>query len=59
MGLSLHYRSEFPESRAGLSCCDIEAGLFFPVGTIGPALRQIDEAKRICLAWAMDGVITA
>jgi len=68
MGLSFHYRSEFPESRAGLSCCDIGADLFFPVGTMGPAPLQIDEAKRIyracpaqaaCLAWAMDGVITA
>ncbi len=68
MALSFHYRSEFPGSRVGLSCCDIEADLFFPAGTTGPALRQIDEAKRICrtcpaqaacLAWAMDGVITA
>jgi WhiB family transcriptional regulator, redox-sensing transcriptional regulator len=68
MRLSFHRQSEFPESRAGLSCRDIEADLFFPVGTIGPAQRQIDEAKPICracparaacLAWAMDGVITA
>ena len=45
-----------------------EADLFFPVGTIGPALRQIDEAKRICracpaqaacLAWAIDHGITS
>jgi WhiB family transcriptional regulator, redox-sensing transcriptional regulator len=66
--LSFHYQSEFPECRAGLSCPDIEADLFFPVGTIGPAQRQVEVAKSICracpawaacLAWAMDGVITA
>jgi WhiB family redox-sensing transcriptional regulator len=37
--------------------------LFFPVGTSGPALLQIAEAKRVCarcpvieqcLAWALD-----
>jgi WhiB family redox-sensing transcriptional regulator len=45
------------------ACRDADADLFFPVGTMGPALRQIDEAKRICracaarvacLAWAID-----
>jgi hypothetical protein len=69
MGLSFRYQSEFPESRAGLPCRDIGAGVFFfPGGTIGPTPRQIDEAQRICrayptqaacLAWTMDGVITA
>jgi hypothetical protein len=68
MRFSFHYRSEFPESRAGLSAPDIEADLFFPVGTIGPAQRPIDVAKPICracpartacLAWVMHGVITA
>lgn len=42
--------------------------LFFPIGTSGPALRQIDEAKRICqacqartpcLAWALDQGISS
>jgi WhiB family transcriptional regulator, redox-sensing transcriptional regulator len=45
-----------------------DADLFFPVGTIGPALPQIDEAKRICracpaqaacLAWAIDHGVTS
>src|SRR5260370_41622500 len=50
------------------ACRDADADLFFPVGTIGPALHQMDEAKRICrscpvqaacLAWAMDHGITS
>jgi WhiB family transcriptional regulator, redox-sensing transcriptional regulator len=45
------------------ACRDTDPDLFFPVGTAGPALRQIEEAKRICracpvqaacLAWALD-----
>jgi WhiB family transcriptional regulator, redox-sensing transcriptional regulator len=45
------------------ACRDADPDLFFPVGTAGPALRQIEEAKRICracpaqapcLAWALD-----
>ena len=44
-------------------CRDADPDLFFPVGTAGPALRQIEAAKRICracpaqarcLAWALD-----
>src|SRR5271154_6488481 len=27
---------------------DTDPELFFPVGTAGPALRQIEEAKRVC-----------
>jgi WhiB family redox-sensing transcriptional regulator len=30
------------------ACGDTDPDLFFPIGTTGPALRQIDEAKRIC-----------
>ena len=29
-------------------CQDLDPELFFPVGTIGPALEQIAEAKSIC-----------
>lgn len=45
------------------ACRDADPDLFFPVGTAGPVLRQIEEAKRICrvcpararcLAWALD-----
>jgi WhiB family redox-sensing transcriptional regulator len=44
------------------ACRDADPDLFFPVGTAGPGLRQIEEAKRICracpaqapcLAWAL------
>jgi WhiB family transcriptional regulator, redox-sensing transcriptional regulator len=50
------------------ACRHTEPDLFFPVGTTGPALRQVDEAKRICracpartpcLAWALGNAIPA
>jgi WhiB family redox-sensing transcriptional regulator len=46
---------------------DADPDLFFPIGTTGNALRQIDEAKRICrfcpvqiqcLAWALENGVT-
>jgi WhiB family transcriptional regulator, redox-sensing transcriptional regulator len=49
--------------RDDAACLHADPDLFFPVGTIGPALDQVDEAKRICqacpvqqrcLAWALD-----
>jgi WhiB family redox-sensing transcriptional regulator len=49
------------------ACRDADPELFFPVGTAGPALRQIQDARRICrgcpaqapcLAWALDHGIT-
>jgi len=49
--------------RAAAACQDADPDLFFPVSAAGPALRQIEEAKRICracpaqapcLAWALD-----
>ncbi|MEU1852556.1 WhiB family transcriptional regulator [Streptomyces sp. NPDC019990] len=30
------------------ACVDEDPELFFPVGTTGPALRDVDAAKRIC-----------
>lgn len=45
------------------ACRDEDSDLHFPVGTTGPALRQIAEAKTVCarcpvaeacLVWAMD-----
>ncbi len=36
--------------RDDAACMHADPDLFFPVGTTGPALRQIDEAKRVCLA---------
>lgn len=45
------------------ACRDVDPDLFFPIGTLGESLLQIDEAKRICractvcgpcLRWAVD-----
>jgi WhiB family redox-sensing transcriptional regulator len=50
------------------ACRHADPDLFFPDGTTGPALRQVDEAKRICracpartpcLAWALGNAIPA
>jgi WhiB family redox-sensing transcriptional regulator len=48
--------------RDDAACLHTDPDLFFPVGTAGPALRRLDEAKRICrtcpvrtpcLTWAL------
>ena len=45
------------------ACRDEDPELFFPIGNTGPALVQIDEAKRVCqrcavmescLQWALE-----
>jgi WhiB family transcriptional regulator, redox-sensing transcriptional regulator len=45
------------------ACRDADPDLFFPISTTGPALHQVDQAKRICQAcpvrtpclnWALD-----
>lgn len=36
--------------RHSAACRDEEPELFFPIGNTGPALQQIDEAKRVCQA---------
>ena len=36
--------------RDGAACRDADPDLFFPIGTTGPSLDQINEAKRICLS---------
>jgi WhiB family redox-sensing transcriptional regulator len=45
------------------ACRDEDPELFFPIGTTGPALHQVDEAKRVCqrceavdecLSWALN-----
>ena len=44
------------------ACRDEDPELFFPIGNTGPALAQIEEAKKVChrcpvkeacLAWAL------
>ena len=32
------------------ACRDSEPDLFFPVGTTGPAVEQIERAKQICMS---------
>ena len=50
------------------ACSYTDPDLFFPVSTSGPALRQIEEAKRVCqgcpartpcLEWALDHSVAA
>jgi WhiB family redox-sensing transcriptional regulator len=49
--------------RERAACRDVDPDLFFPIGTAGLTLVQIDEAKAVCarcpvrercLRWAMD-----
>jgi WhiB family transcriptional regulator, redox-sensing transcriptional regulator len=49
--------------RDDAACRDVDPDLFFPLGTSGASLLQIDEAKQICrtcpvcvpcLRWALD-----
>ena len=53
--------------RGNAACRDADPDLFFPIGTTGPALRQVQEALRICqtcpiqvrcLAWALEQGVT-
>jgi WhiB family transcriptional regulator, redox-sensing transcriptional regulator len=56
-------RSGFMDWRHHAACRDEDPELFFPIGNTGPALLQIDEAKRVCqrcavmepcLQWALE-----
>jgi WhiB family transcriptional regulator, redox-sensing transcriptional regulator len=57
-------RTDWHEDAA---CRGADPDLFFPISTTGAALRQIEQAKRICrncpvriqcLAWAVDNGVT-
>jgi WhiB family redox-sensing transcriptional regulator len=34
--------------RARAACCDTDPDLFFPIGTTGQAIDQIEAAKSVC-----------
>lgn len=45
------------------ACTEVDPELFFPIGTTGPALMQVEDAKAVCrrcdvsdncLQWALD-----
>lgn len=54
--------------REDAACLHADPELFFPIASMGPALDQIEEAKRICaacpvrrpcLAWALEqGIVS-
>ncbi len=44
--LSLTLESD--EWRRTAACSDTDPDLFFPVGTTGPAIEQIETAKAVC-----------
>jgi WhiB family redox-sensing transcriptional regulator len=56
-------KDERMDWRHRAACRDEDPELFFPIGTTGPALMQVDEAKAVCrrceavdecLSWALD-----
>ena len=42
------YESTQDKWRSQAACRDTDPNLFFPVGTTGPAVQQIENAKAIC-----------
>jgi WhiB family redox-sensing transcriptional regulator len=41
--------------RGRSACRDSDPDVFFPIGTTGPALEQIETAQRICTACLVSG----
>ena len=48
MALTLPVTMENEDWRVGAACSDTDPDLFFPVGTTGPAIEQIQSAKAVC-----------
>jgi WhiB family redox-sensing transcriptional regulator len=46
--LSLSLSLERDDWRDHSACRDTDPDLFFPVGTTGPAIEQIENAKAVC-----------
>jgi WhiB family redox-sensing transcriptional regulator len=42
------YEIDQDDWRDHAACRDTNPDLFFPVGTTGPAIEQIDQAKAVC-----------
>ena len=47
---SLSLSIERDDWRENSACRDTDPDLFFPVGTTGPAIEQIETAKAVCRA---------
>jgi WhiB family redox-sensing transcriptional regulator len=45
---SLSLTNERDDWREQSACRDTDPDLFFPVGTTGPAIEQIENAKAVC-----------
>ncbi len=48
MALTLPLTVDNENWRLFASCRDTDPDLFFPVGTTGPAIEQIENAKAVC-----------
>ena len=55
--------SSLMDWRTRAECLDADPELFFPIGTTGPAISQVENAKKVCrrchvreecLAWALE-----
>src|SRR3954447_8187542 len=52
---SHNYEWDMEDWRDRSSCRDTDPDLFFPIGTTGPAIEQIEAAKRVCRQCEVQG----